>query len=373
MADIRLQRMAQLLVHYSLGIKKGDRLGIRTGPVATPLVREVVREALHAGAYPETFIALPGIAEIIYQEASDEQLSYIPPGVRMMFEEYESMLHIQAEENTKALSSVNPGRIAVARQATQGLLQASLQRTNPQDRYAQGSLRWCRTMFPTNAYAQDASMSLSDFEDFVYRACFVDDADPATRWQELSRQQEHFVQWLKGKHTIHLRGQDTDLTLSVEGRDFINDDGHYNLPGGEFFTSPVEDSASGTIRYSFPASFGGRSVEDVRLRFENGVVVEARAAQGQDYLDKMLALDEGAHRLGEFAFGNNRNVDRCTKDTLFDEKMGGTVHLALGASIPETGGVNQSALHWDMVCDLRSGSEIRVDGVLFCKDGQFVI
>jgi aminopeptidase len=293
--------------------------------------------------------------------------------VRMMFEEYETMLHIQAEENTKTLSSVNPERVAVARQATQGLLQTSLQRTNPQDRYAQGSFRWCRTMFPTNAYAQDANMALSDFEDFVYRAYFLDDADPAARWQELSRQQEHFVQWLKGKHTIHLHGQDTDLTLSVEGRIFINDDGHYNLPGGEFFTSPVENSASGTIRYSFPASFGGRSVEDVRLRFENGVVVEAHAAQGQDYLDKMLALDEGARRLGEFAFGNNHNVDRCTKDTLFDEKMGGTVHLALGASIPETGGVNQSALHWDMVCDLRSGSEIRVDDVLFCKDGQFVI
>src|SRR5713226_449860 len=163
------------------------------------------------------------------------------------------------------------------------------------------------------------------------------------------------------------------VSFSIDGRIFINDDGHYNFPGGEFFTGPVEDSANGYIRYSFPASFGGRSVEDVRLRFESGVVVEATAAQGQDYLDKMLAMDEGARRLGEFAFGNNRNVDRCTKNTLFDEKMGGTVHLALGASIPETRGVNQSALHWDMVCDLRSGSEVRVDGQLFCKDGEFVV
>jgi aminopeptidase len=373
MSDIRLQRMAKVLVHYSLGIRKGDRLAIRTEPVAAPLVREVMREALRAGAHPETFITLPGIAQIRYQEASDEQLSYIPAAYRLMFEEYETMLHIQAEENTKELSSVNPVRIAVAQQASQGLLQTSLQRTNPQDPYAKGSLRWCRTMFPTNAYAQDADMSLSDFEDFVYRACFLDNEDPVARWRELSKQQERFVQWLKGKHTIHLRGEDTDLTFSVDGRIFINDDGHYNLPGGEFFTSPVEDSANGTIRYSFPASFGGRSVEDVRLRFENGVVVAARAAQGQDYLDKMLAMDEGAPRLGEFAFGNNSNVDRCTKDTLFDEKMGGTVHLALGASIPQTGGVNLSALHWDMVCDLRSGSEIRIDGELFCKNGEFVV
>jgi aminopeptidase len=216
-------------------------------------------------------------------------------------------------------------------------------------------------------------MSLNDFEDFIYRACFLDDEDPVARWQELSRQQERYVQWLKGKHTIHLYGQDTDLTFSIDGRTFINDDGHYNFPGGEFFTGPIEDSANGSIRYSFPASFAGRSVEDVRLRFENGVVVEASAAHGQDYLDKMLGLDEGARRLGEFAFGNNRNVDRCTKNTLFDEKMGGTVHLALGASIPETGGVNQSALHWDMVCDLRRGSEIRVDGELFSKNGEFVI
>ncbi len=373
MADIRLLRMARALVHYSLGIKKGDRLSIRTEPVAAPLVREIVREALHAGAFPETIITLPGIAQIRFQQASDEQLSYIPPVLRLAFEEYETMLHIQAEENKKELSSVDPARIAVAQKASQGLLQTALQRTNSQNPYAEGSLRWCRTMFPTNAYAQDADMSLSDFEDFVYRACFLDDENPVARWQELSRQQERLVQWLGGKHTVQLRGQDTDLILSIDGRTFINDDGHYNLPGGEFFTSPVEDSANGIVRYTFPATFGGRSAEDVRLRFENGVVVEARAGQGQDHLDKMLAMDDGARRLGEFAFGNNRNVDRCTRDTLFDEKMGGTVHLALGNSIPETGGINKSALHWDMVCDLRQGSEIRVDGELFCKDGEFVI
>jgi aminopeptidase len=228
-------------------------------------------------------------------------------------------------------------------------------------------------MFPTNAYAQDADMSLSDFEDFAYRACFLDDEDPVARWQELSRQQERLVQWLKGKRSVHLLGQDTDLTLSIAGRTFINADGRRNFPDGEFFTSPVEDSANGVIRFSFPASYGGRSVEDVRLRFENGVVVEATAAQGQDYLDKMLGIDEGARRLGEFAFGNNRNVDRCTKNILFDEKMGGTVHLALGAGFPDTGGVNQSALHWDMVCDLRNGGEVYVDNELFTKDGAFVV
>jgi aminopeptidase len=359
--------MARVLVNYSLGIKKGDRLAITSGIQAAPLVREIVREAIHAGAYPETFVNLPGVQEILLKEGSDEQLSYIPAAQRMIFEEYEAMVQIFSQENTKELSGVNPARMAIVQQARHDLSHTYMQRA------ANGSLHWNITMFPTQAHAQDAEMSLSDFEDFIYRACFLDDEDPVARWQALSQQQELLINWLKGKRTVHLLGPDTDLTFSVEGRIFINDDGHYNLPGGEFFTGPVEDSANGVIRYSFPASFGGRSVEDVRLRFENGRVVEATAAQGQDYLDKMLALDEGARRIGEFAFGNNRNVDRCTKNVLFDEKMGGTVHLALGASIPQTLGVNQSALHWDMVCDLRQGSEIRVDGELFSKDGQFVV
>jgi aminopeptidase len=338
-----------------------------TGPLSAPLVREVARKAIHAGAYPETFVSLPGIQEILLKAGSDEQLTYIPAAQRLIYEEYETMLYIYSQENTKELNGVDPTRIALQQQARHGLRHTSMQRT------AAGSLRWNIALYPTHAYAQDANMSLDDFEDFIYRACFLDDEDPVARWQQLSQQQERLIQWLRGKHTIHLRGPDTDLTFSVEGRLFINDDGHYNLPGGEFFTGPVEESANGYIRYSFPTSYNGRSVEDIHLRFENGTVVEAKAAQGQDFLEKMLGMDEGARRLGEFAFGNNRNVDRCTKNVLFDEKMGGTVHLALGASIPETLGLNQSALHWDMVCDLRKGSEIRIDGELFCKDGEFVV
>ena len=367
MTDTRLQRMAQVLIHYSLGMKKGERLAITTGPQAVPLVRETVREALRAGSFPETFFRIADIQEVVLKEASDEQLQYIPPYMRFIVEEYETTLQIMAAENTKALSGADPARQAVAQQAAVDLMQTNMRRT------ADGSLRWCAAMFPTNAYAQDAEMSLSDFEDFVYHACFLDDDDPVARWQALSKQQERLVQWLKDKHTVHILGPDTDLTLSIAGRVFINGDGHYNFPDGEFFTGPVEDSANGYIRYTFPASFGGRAVEDVRLRFEDGVVVEARAARSQDYLDKMLSLDEGAKRLGEFAFGNNPNVTRFIKNTLFDEKIGGTIHLALGASYPMTGAVNQSALHWDMVCDLRQGGEIRVDDELFSKDGVFVV
>lgn len=367
MIDIRLQRMAYVLVHYSLEVKKGDRLAILGTPTAAPLIREVVREALHAGAYPEITTYYPEMQEMILKEGSDEQLTYIAPSERIIITEYETLLEIMSNENTKGLNGVDPVRIAARQNARREIMEVFMKRS------AAGTLRWCGTLFPTNAYAQDAEMSLSDFEEFVYGACFLNDENPIARWQELAAQQQRLVDWFKGKRIVHISGPDTDLTLSVADRVFINSDGKRNFPSGEFFTGPVEDSANGNIRFSFPASYGGRSVEDVRLRFENGVVVEATAAQGQDYLDKMLGMDEGARRLGEFAFGTNRNVQRCTRNILFDEKIGGTIHLALGASYPETGGVNQSSLHWDMVCDLRSGGEVRVDGTLFCKDGEFVV
>ncbi|MEO6891541.1 MAG: aminopeptidase [Ktedonobacteraceae bacterium] len=367
MSDIYLQRLAQVLVRYSLNIEKGDRLAITTTPHAAPLVREVVREALRVGAYPEPMITLPGIEEIFLKEGSNEQLSYIPPSLRIARQDYETSLAIFAQENTQDLNGIDPARLGVRQQAFSDLGRTFLQRG------ADGTLRWCVALFPTTAYAQDAGMSLSDFEEFVYYACFLNEENPVARWLELSRQQERLIQWLKGKHQIHVRGLDTNLTFSIEGRPFMNGDGHFNFPDGEFSTSPVENSAQGVIRYSFPTAMNGRSVEDVRLRFENGVVVEASAAQGQDYLEKMLNLDEGARRLGEFAFGNNPHINRCTKNILFDEKIGGTIHLALGAGILQAGGLNQSAIHWDMVCDLRKGSEIWVDGELFCKDGKFVV
>lgn len=366
MADIRVERMAHVLVHYSLGLKKGERLAINADPAAAPLIHEVMREALRVGAYPEVFLNLPGLREIVLQESSDDQLNYIPPLRRLIYEEYETLLGISAEENTKELNGIDPSRLMIAQQSGPELFETFMRRS------AEGSLRWCGTLFPTNAYAQDADMSLSSFTEFVYHACFLDDENPIARWTELAEGQARLIEKLKGKSEIHIVAPDTDLTLSVEKRIFINSDGKHNFPSGEFFTGPIENSANGVIRFSFPASYNGRSVEDVRLRFKDGLVVEATAAQGQDYLDKMLSMDEGARRLGEFAFGNNFNVNRCTKNILFDEKIGGTVHLALGRSYPETGGVNESSLHWDMVCDLRAGGEVRVDGEVFSKDGKFV-
>jgi aminopeptidase len=244
------------------------------------------------------------------------------------------------------------------------------------DREAAGKLRWCGTLYPTQAHAQDAEMSLEEFTEFVYGACFLNEDDPAAAWTRLGQQQQRYVDWLKGKHRVRVRGTDTDLRLSVEGRVFINSDGKRNFPSGEFFTGPVEDSADGTIRYSIPSIYGGRPVQEIRLRFEQGRVVEASAAQGESFLRQMLELDAGARYLGEFAFGNNFGITRGIRNILFDEKIGGTVHLALGQSYPETGGQNASALHWDMICDLRpaaGGGEVWVDDELFMRDGQLVV
>ena len=247
MTDPRLQRMAKVLVNYSIGLKKGERLALLSPAIAAPLVREIYREAIRVGGLAETFISLPGLSEILYKNGSDEQLTYIPPARRLIFEEYETMISLWAETNTKALNNVDHARVALSHKASQELMDTYLRRSS------EGSFRWVGALYPTDASAQDAEMSLEEFEDFAYRACFLDEEDPVARWKELSQQQERRVQWLKGKHTVHLRGQDTDLTLSIEGRPFINCDGHLNFPDGEFFTGPVENSATAIFATVFPA------------------------------------------------------------------------------------------------------------------------
>jgi aminopeptidase len=240
-------------------------------------------------------------------------------------------------------------------------------------RHSAGELRWVGTLFPTNAAAQDAEMGLGEFEDFVYGACLPDLEDPIGYWKRFSAWQQRIIEWLRGKKRVHVVGPDTDLRLSIDGRPFINCDGKANMPDGEVFTSPVEGSVEGHVRYTYPAVYRGREVANVRLRLEKGRVVEASADKGEEFLLETLGVDEGARVPGEFAIGTNRGVTRFMRQTLFDEKIAGTFHMALGASIPVSGGTNISAVHWDMVCDLRQGGEIRVDGELLHKHGKFVI
>jgi aminopeptidase len=294
----------------------------------------------------------------------------VSPMDEVMAETVSARLSIQSEENVRALANVDPARQALLQRA------AATTRRRYSEREQQGTFKWCGTLYPTHASAQNAGMSLAEFTEFVYEACFLNDEQPAERWRELAANQQRYVDWLKGKKRVRVLGRDTDLSLSIEGRTFINSDGKRNFPSGEFFTGPVEDSAEGTIRYTIPSAINGRVVQDIRLRFRSGEVVEAAAVQGQEFLEQMLKMDDGARRLGEFAFGNNFGITRGISNTLFDEKIGGTVHLALGSSYPETGGQNLSALHWDMVCDLRpeaGGGEVWVDDTLFLKDGKLRI
>jgi aminopeptidase len=364
MQDIRIERWAHTLVHYCLYLKAGETVAIFATPLAAPLIEAVYREALRAGAHPFTVIEMESLEEILLREGSDMQLAMLSPAISATASRADAQLRIGSKSNTKAMSGIDPARLAKRRQAGYKM------RTMQHEREQRQQFRWASTLYPTPAYAQDAEMSLSEFEDFVFDVCFLNDPDPIARWREVSVQQQRLVDWLAGSKRVRILGHHTDLSLSIDGRIFINSDGKRNFPSGEFFTGPVEDSASGVIQFDIPATYEGVTIEGVRLVFREGKVVEASARQGQAFLDHMLELDAGARFLGEFAFGNNPRVTRSIRNTLFDEKIGGTVHLALGNSYPETGGLNHSALHWDMVCDLRTTGEVWVDDVLFLKDGK---
>ena len=241
------------------------------------------------------------------------------------------------------------------------------------ERISKGELRWCGTQFPTQSSAQAAEVSLADYEDFLFNDCAIDVEDPVAHWGELHASQDRIITFLSQCKTLRVKAADTDLQLSVDGRNWINCSGHENFPDGEIFTAPLEDYVRGTIRFSYPAVYQNREVEDLRLTFENGQVIRAEAGKGLDFLKAMLETDDGARAVGEFAFGTNPGITQFTRNTLFDEKIGGTVHLALGASLPESGGKNVSALHWDMVCDLRQSGEVFADGELIYQNGRFLI
>jgi aminopeptidase len=367
MADPRLEKWAHALVGYSVEVNEGDVVAIAGQPAAEPLLREVAKQVVARGAHPVVMPVLEGVIADLLQHGSDEQLGYISPLEEFMRLQADVVINIRAETNTRRLSAVDPKRQSLFSAARTHLTEGYMRRA------AEGELDWTLTLFPTDAYAQDADMDTAEFEDFVMRACKLDRDDPVAAWKELRDEQQRLVDWLDGKSEIHLTGPGTDLTLSVAGRGWINSDGRRNFPSGEIFTSPVEDSVNGHVRFSFPVVTAGRQIEDIRLVFRDGRVVEATAAKNEDYLVQTLDTDEGARTLGEFAFGTNFDIQRFIKNILFDEKIGGTVHMAVGRGYPETGSTNASAIHWDMICDLREGGQVTVDGELFQEDGRFVI
>jgi aminopeptidase len=365
-ADQRIERLADVLVRYSTEVGEGDVVLIEATPLAAPLVEEIYARALAAGAHPQPKIRLDGVAETLLSRGTDAQLEWLNPARLQDYKTADARIFIQSDYNTRSLSRVEAARHALHRRGLDPLRDVQFRRG------ATRELRWNVTLYPTTAAAQEAGMSLREYEEFVFRAAFLERGDPVAEWTAFGETLRRLAGWLGDRRELRLVAEGTDLTVGVGGRTWIAAEGKENFPDGEVFTGPVETSVEGEISFSYPAPFDGTVVDDVRLEFRGGEVVRASAGRGKDVLDAMLAMDEGARRAGEFAFGMNEAVKEFTGNTLFDEKIGGTVHLALGRSYPETGGVNLSALHWDLVCDLRGESEVYADGELVYRNGKFL-
>jgi aminopeptidase len=298
--------------------------------------------------------------------AKDTQLDFVPTFYKIAYDQFESRIRIHSATNTRGTTNIDPASAQRRNKALSVITESQFRRGD------EGVFKWVTTQYPTDAYAQDASMSLKEYEDFVFGAVHAHEDDPITYWKSTAASQQKAIDWLAGKSQVVLRGPNVDLTLSIRGRRFNNSFGTHNMPDGEIYTGPVEDSVNGWVKFSYPAIYQGVAVEGTELTFSNGRVERAKAEKNQDYLIKMLESDSGSRYLGEFAIGTNFDINRFTGSILFDEKIGGTFHMALGAGYPETGSKNRSAIHWDMICDLRTDSEILVDGELFYKNGEFV-
>jgi len=367
MMDPRVETVATILVDYSVEVQPNQLVRISGGPEGAPLILAVYQKILERGAHPFLQLEPAEAEELFYTYAKDVQLDYVPLFMKEMIEQIDAGIGIWTDVNTRQLTNADPAKQSRRAVAMRPLSDRLLERA------AKKELRWSGTIHPTQAFAQDAEMSLREFENFVYEACLVHEPDPINAWKKVSKEQQRVTDWLNKAKQIHVVGPDTDLKLEVADRKWINCDGHENFPDGEIFTGPIEESVNGHIRYTYPACLHGREVEDLRLQFNDGKVVKATAAKNEEFLLKMLESDEGAKYVGEFAVGTNYGIRRFTKNTLFDEKIGGTIHLALGLGYPESGSKNKSAIHWDMVCDLRDGGEVRVDDSVFLKDGKILI
>jgi len=365
--DNKIKKLAEVLLGYSLNIKKGEKLAITGDIITLPLVKECYRVAVIQGALPQIVINSDETKEVLLKRGSEEQIKYVPDSVKTLFESVDVILSFFGSSNTRMLTNVNPEKLKLSAQGFSEINQLFIERV------AKKELRYCSTMFPNQANAQEANMSLEEYEDFVYGAGYIDKEDPVIEWEKIEMKQEQICKFLDTKKHLRIISKDTDLNMSIEGRKWINCCGKVNFPDGEVFTGPIEDSMEGHIRFSFPGIYGGREVEDIRLAFKKGKVIKATAKKGEGLLKQLLQTDKGASYVGEIAVGTNYNIQRFTRHMLFDEKIGGTVHLALGLSLPESLGKNKSAIHWDMLCDMKDGGKIYADNELIYQDGKFLI
>jgi aminopeptidase len=366
MKDPRVKKLARVMINYSLKIRKGQHMLLSGAPVTQPLMLECYRAALKAGANVETNITLPGADEIFYNESSLAQRQWTSQTTKHRTRHLDASCMLLGSDNTRSLTNCDPKKMSEVAKARQPMRNIWVKRAGA------GELNWVLTQWPTQASAQDAEMSLAEYEDFVFSAGYLDDDDPVATWKGISATQQKLANRLNRSTEYRIVANNTDLTFSTAGRKWLNSAGRRNFPDGEVYTSPAEKSVNGHIQFSFPAIHQSREVIDAFLEFKNGKVVNAAASKGEDFLRTMVEMDAGSCYIGEAAFGTNYNIKRFTRNTLFDEKIGGTIHLALGGGFPDAGGVNKSGLHWDMVCDLRKNGKIYANDTLIQKNGRFL-
>lgn len=366
MADERLSKLAKLLVNYSTGIKKDDIVFICADEVATPWVIEVAKEAIKLGAHVEYRLESEEVSEVKLKYANEEQLKQGNLIYETLLQKADVWLTAWGGRNTRSLSKVDPQKIKLSQQGS------SKWKSIYSQRCGDGSLRWCGTQYPTYSDAQEASMSISEYEDFVYEAGLLDKDDPIKEWKRISKEQERWIKYLNTKSDLHIVSHDTDIRVGIKGRKWINCDGKENFPDGEIFTSPIENDINGYIKFSFPGIFMGKQIEGIKLEVKDGKIIKASAEKGEELLKELLETDKGSKFFGEVAIGTNYGIKEFTSNMLFDEKIGGTIHMAIGDSMPEAGGKNKSSLHWDMLCDMRSNGKIYADGEIFYENGKFL-
>lgn len=367
MYDDFAPKMARVLTEYSVQIKPGDYAFIAGNIVSEPLIVALYEAILRRGGNPVVNVGLPQLNELRLMFASDNQLEFLDPAGMTRIENIDAFFNISAPMNTRANSTADPAKMQKAQSAQRPLIERYFERAGS------GEINWVIAPWPTDSAAQQAEMGIHAYREFVYKACGLDQDDPVAYWQGFRDKQTKIADWLHGKKHAHVKGPGIDLQFDFEGRSWISCHGTENFPDGEIFTSPVENSVNGTVQFSYSTYNGGREVNGVEFKFEDGCVVSATAKKGEEYLLSQLDMDEGARRLGEFAIGTNYGVTQVTGSTLFDEKIGGTIHMAIGEGFSEAGGSNKSAVHWDMVHGMQDGGEIIVDGELFYKNGEFVI
>jgi len=362
-----IKNLSKLLIDYSLKVKPGQLISINGGLESVSLVKELYREIILRGAHPIYNISFEDQSYIFYKNANKEQLEFISPIAQTRALNINGSIYIDSELNTKELTNVDASKIATFKKSNQPL------RDIFNEREVKGDYKWVVCPFPSLALAQDAEMSLEEYEEFVFNACGLYEKNPIEHWTITSRNQNTYLKQLEGAKTIRIvHSDDTDLTMNVEGRKFINCDGTCNMPDGEIYTSPIENSVNGKIYFDFPACYNGVEVDGVRLEIKDGIIINATANKNEKFLLDMIAMDEGSKFIGEFAFGLNYGITKHSKNILFDEKIGGTIHLAIGAGYPDAGGVNKSGLHWDIVKQMKNGGKVFKNDILIYENGVFI-